>query len=138
MRGRLMLLALVASCGSSDKAAKHFCQNVRIVFRESVVMDLDKVRRGLSDNGQCSDVNEASASLRSTRMAFYAAAVPFRSRSEVARTLDALEKITLDELNGIRCYAHDKLSAAEVAALRERVDSVEAKVAAVAATCPSP
>jgi hypothetical protein len=138
MRAHVLLLALVAGCGSSgDKTATHFCQNVRIVFHDLAGGDLDNARRGLSDIGRCSEVNEASSSLRSTILAFKAAAVPFRERPEVARTLDALDKLELDEVNKVRCFGRDEVAADQVESLRKSIDNLEAKLAAVAATCPS-
>lgn len=132
----LLLLALATACGSSnDKAAKHFCQNVRIMFGEMAVADLEKARQGASETGSCSDVNEASQSLRSTVLAFKAAAVPFRDRPEVGRTLDALDKLTLDEVNDVRCIGQ-RVSPEKSESLRKSIDAVEAKLSAVVATCP--
>ncbi len=136
MRMHLLLLALAAGCGSSsDKTAKHFCQNVRITFGEMAVVDTLKARQGLKDIGTCSDINEASQSLRSTVIAFKAAAIPFRDRAEVGQTLDALEKLTLDELGAVRCSG-ERVSADQVESLRKSIDSIETKLAAVVAACP--
>jgi hypothetical protein len=109
------------------------------VFDELAEGHLDKARRGLSDIGQCSEVNEASSELRITIMAFKAAAVPFRSRPEVSRTLDALDALTLDEVNGLTCFFEPgERPARHVEDLQKRIDAVAAKLAAIVAACPSP
>ena len=135
MRSHVLLLAFVAACGDG-KTAKHFCQNARIMFREMAGGDLDTARRGLRDVGTCADVNMASAKLSRMVTTFKAASVPFRERSEVAATLDALEKLTLDELNQIRCSDLERPTADEVATLRTRIDAVDKKLAEIAAACP--
>lgn len=138
MRVHLIMLALLGGCGS-DETAIHFCQNVRMVFHELAAGDLEKARRALGENGRCSDLDEAGSSLKMMRMTFKAAAVPFRGRSEVDKALNALDKLTLDELTWpIRCGMKERsaMSNAEVAEIRAALDNVETKLAAVVATCP--
>ena len=99
------------------------------------VGDLDTARRGLKGVGSCADVNTASAKLSRMITTFKAASVPFRERSEVAATLDALENLTLDELNQIRCSDLERPTTDEAATLRTRIDAVDQKLAKIAAAC---
>lgn len=134
MRSHLLLLGFVAACGDG-KTAKHFCHSVRLVFHEMAVVRLGEARDGLGPAGHCSDVNKASAQLSTMLITFSAAAVAFRERSEVAATLDALDKLTLDEVNQIGCSWLDQPTAQQVTALRARIDHVETKLADIAAAC---
>ncbi|HLL24163.1 MAG TPA: hypothetical protein VK427_18655 [Kofleriaceae bacterium] len=139
MRLHLVVLTILGGCGSDDKTVKHFCQNVRLVFHEAASGELGRARRALEEHGRCSDLHEATSSLRAMKMSFTAAATPFRRRSEVDKALTALDQLTLDELGSpMRCIMkeRDSLSTAEVDGVRAAINGVEKKLAAVVATCP--
>jgi hypothetical protein len=131
-----MLLGLVVACGP-DSTAKHFCQNTRIVFNEMAVSQLDDALLALESPdvypNPCKDVTTAGAVIRTMVITFKAAAIPFRDRAEVARTLDELENLTLDELNKIRCYRPP--TAEQLATLLPRLDQTRAKLASITAAC---
>ncbi len=78
------------------------------------------------------------ALLSSGIVAFQAAALPFRARPEVRRTLQALDKLPLEDVFALHCYDDVAATPEQIAALLPKIDEVRAKLEAVAAACPSP
>lgn len=137
MRLVLILAALIAGCSHPrDKTAEQFCTNAYITFQQTPSLRLGEARQVLSAVPHCSSLNEASQSLAATMIGFQAAALPFRSRPEVGRTLDALDKLPLDEVFALHCE-DDQVSEAQRATLVAKIDQVQSKLADISAACRS-
>lgn len=137
VRLALTLAAVIAGCSQPrDKTAEQFCLDTRITFEQTPDIALSEARRVLNARPICSPLNEASQSLAITMVAFRSAALPFRDRPEVGRTLAALDKLPLAEVFALHCE-DDQVTTAQIGALLERIDQVRSKLADITAACPS-